>query len=216
MVGYVTLDDQSENVTYSGDWGFVANDTPSYENSEMRPRQDGASFSLQFYGHKVAVRGIRTDLSGGIKIAFAVDGGENDTVTFEAFESTESRLLYDDELWKSETLGDTDGMHVLTGQVSTSNEKAIFLDSFRIYQANLDQQTISSLSLSTGISASTSTGTSGTSTGTSRTLPPWLEPTVSVPFLPSPSNIASRATDVVGGGVLSGAVVLIAVLSRLL
>ena len=50
MVGYVTLDDQSENVTYSGDWGFVANDSPSYANSEMRPREDGASFSLQFYG----------------------------------------------------------------------------------------------------------------------------------------------------------------------
>ncbi|KAL1751535.1 hypothetical protein FB107DRAFT_221848 [Schizophyllum commune] len=216
MVGYVTLDDQSENVTYSGDWGFVANESPSYDNSEMRPREDGASFSLQFYGHKVAVRGIRTDLSGGIKIAFAVDGGENDTVTFEAFESTESRLLFDDELWKSETLGDNDGMHVLTGQVSTSNEEAIFLDSFRIYQANLDQQTISSLSSSTGISPGSSIGTSGTSTGASDALPPWMEPTVSGPYMPSPSNTAPRATYAFGCGILSGAVVLIAVLSRLL
>ncbi|KAI5897669.1 uncharacterized protein SCHCODRAFT_02744024 [Schizophyllum commune H4-8] len=213
MVGYVTLDDQSTNASYSGDWGVVLNDSPSYENTEIRPERDGASFSLQFYGHKVAVRGVRTNLSGGIQIAFSVDGGENDTVTFEAFESTESRLLYDNELWKSETLGDIDEMHVLTGQVSsTSDEKALFLDSFRIYQASLDQQTISSGSPSTGIS----TGTSGTSTGTSYSLPPGMEPTVSGPYVPPPSNSASRATEAFDVGAWAGIVVLIAALSRLL
>ena len=83
---------------------------------------------------------IRTDLSGGIKIAFAVDGGENDTVTFEAFESTESRLLFDDELWKSETLGDNDGMQCVDLLVQSSPLTLAYLELKRAYRSSLHIQ----------------------------------------------------------------------------
>ena len=83
---------------------------------------------------------IRTDLSGGIKIAFAVDGGENDTVTFEAFESTESRLLFDDELWKSGTLGDTDGMQCVDLLVRSSSLTLAYLELKRAYWSSLHIQ----------------------------------------------------------------------------
>ena len=49
MSNYVTLDDRSLNVTYSGDWNKMGT-ASEYDSTTSAPRNNNSSFGVNFYG----------------------------------------------------------------------------------------------------------------------------------------------------------------------
>ncbi|KAI5890373.1 uncharacterized protein SCHCODRAFT_02702952 [Schizophyllum commune H4-8] len=218
MSNYVTLDDRALNVTYSGDWNKMGT-ASQYDSTTSAPRNDNSSFEVHFYGHKINVRGTRNERSGGVQFAFSIDEGPSALVTLEAIKP--GYVLYDDELWSSDVLGDTDEMHVLTGQainasagVREAGTAEVFLDSFRVYQVGRAPDEQSTTSVSAWSSAST---------GTTSTLPFSMTPP-SLSASPTSTQLANSASDSSGngrigaivGGTFGGAALLLFALGLLL
>ncbi|KAL1723788.1 hypothetical protein EV715DRAFT_189890 [Schizophyllum commune] len=218
MSNYVTLDDRALNVTYSGDWNKMGT-ASEYDSTTSAPRNNSSSFGVNFYGHKITVRGTRNERSGGVQFAFSIDKGPAALVTLEAIKP--GYVLYDDELWSSDVLGDTDEMHVLTGQainasagVREAGTAEVFLDSFRVYQVGrpADERSTTSASAS-----------STESTGTTSILPFDMTPP-STSASPTPTQIASSSSDGSGngriaaivGGTFGGAALILLALGLLL
>ncbi|KAL1736298.1 hypothetical protein EV714DRAFT_199059 [Schizophyllum commune] len=219
MSNYVTLDDRALNVTYSGEWNKMGT-ASEYDSTTSAPRNNSSSFGVNFYGHKITVRGTRNERSGGVQFAFSIDKGPSALVTLEAIKP--GYVLYDDELWSSDILGDTDEMHVLTGQainasagVREAGTAEVFLDSFRVYQVG---KPADERSTTTAASPSSTASTSTTSTLPFDMTPP------SSSTSPTPTQIASSSSDGSGngrigaivGGTFGGAALLLLALGLLL
>ncbi|KAI5828773.1 hypothetical protein K523DRAFT_417322 [Schizophyllum commune Tattone D] len=220
MSNYVTLDDRSLNVTYSGDWNKMGT-ASEYDSTTSAPRNNNSSFGVNFYGHKITVRGTRNERSGGVQFAFIIDKGPSALVTLEAIKP--GYVLYDDELWSSDVLGDTDGMHVLTGQainasagVREAGTAEVFLDSFWVYQVErpADERSTTSASPS-------STESIGSTSTLPFNMPP---PSSSASSSSTPTQLSGSSSDGSGtsrigaivGGTFGGAAFILLALGLLL
>ncbi|KAL1746209.1 hypothetical protein HDZ31DRAFT_81432 [Schizophyllum fasciatum] len=212
MSHHVIIDDQSPNVSYAGDWERMG--APSeYDGTTSVPINDQASLEVQFYGQKIIVRGTRNERSGGVQMSFAIDSGAPDTITFEAIKP--GYVIYDDQLWSSDVLGNSDVAHVLTGVAVNADAGAnrtgtleIFIDSFWVYQ-NEDYSQIYTPT-SSAVSSTSSTTAASTST-TTEPLPPSAS-SASV----QQSVDSSRRMGAIIGGTFGGAVGLLLLVALLL